>query len=234
MFKKKEKPIKEKKIRTMKVGTHKKSVIALWVVLIASVSFGVYKNFTAIDQHTTHEVETIQLRLNDTNGIENFVKNFCKSYYTWSNSKEAIEARTQAISAYLTQELQDLNVDTVRTDIPTSSTVTDVLIWDVAQSGENAFSVTYEIDQQIKEGDQTRNVSETYTVTVHVDADGDMVIIQNPTLAPANIVNIIFTKNVNLKITRNVNLLLPVLLTYVYLFRPFLVFQHIHKILGSI
>ena len=50
----------------------------------------------------------------------------------------------------------------------------------------------------------------------------------------ANIVNIIFTKNVNLKITRNVNLLLPVLLTYVYLFRPFLVFQHIHKILGSI
>ena len=43
----------------------------------------------------------------------------------------------------------------------------------------------YEIDQQIKEGDQTRNVSETYTVTVHVDADGDMVIIQNPTLAPA-------------------------------------------------
>lgn len=39
MFKKKEKPIKEKKVRTMKVGTHKKSVIALWVVLIASVSF---------------------------------------------------------------------------------------------------------------------------------------------------------------------------------------------------
>ena len=89
-------------------------MIALWVVLVASVSFGVYKNFTAIDQHTTHEIETIQLRLNDTNGIENFVKNFAKSYYTWNNSKEAIEARTQAISAYLTQELQDLNVDTVK------------------------------------------------------------------------------------------------------------------------
>ena len=81
MFKKKEKPVKEKKVRTVKVGTHKKSVIALWVVLIASVSFGVYKNFTAIDMHTVHETETIQLRLNDTNGIENFVKNFCKSYY---------------------------------------------------------------------------------------------------------------------------------------------------------
>ena len=74
------------------------------------------KNFTAIDQHTTHEKEIIELRLQDTNGIENFVKNFAKSYYTWNNSKEAIESRTQAISGYLTKELQDLNVDTIRTD----------------------------------------------------------------------------------------------------------------------
>ena len=110
MFKKNKKPtenVKEKKVRTVKVGTHKKTVIALWVVLIASVSFGVYKNFTAIDMHTVHETETIQLRLTDTNGIENFVKNFAKSYYTWNNSKEAIEARTQAISDYLTKELQN-------------------------------------------------------------------------------------------------------------------------------
>ena len=53
MFKKNKKQtenIKEKKVRAVKVGTHKKTVIALWVVLIASVSFGVYKNFTATDQ----------------------------------------------------------------------------------------------------------------------------------------------------------------------------------------
>ena len=130
---------KEKKVRTVKVGTHKKTVIALWVVLVASVSFGVYKNFTAIDQHTTHEKEIIELRLQDTNGIENFVKNFAKSYYTWDNSKEAIEARTQAISGYLTKELQDLNVDTIRTDIPTSSTVTDVIVWNIEQSGADDF-----------------------------------------------------------------------------------------------
>ena len=185
MFKKKEKPVKEKKVRTVKVGTHKNSVIALWVVLIASVSFGVYKNFTAIDMHTVHETETIQLRLNDTNGIENFVKNFCKSYYTWDNSKEAIEARAQAISNYLTKELQDLNLDTIRTDIPTSSIVTNVLIWDIEQSGTDDFIATYEVDQQIKEGEQTTNVKATYTVKVYVDKDGDMVIVQNPTLAPA-------------------------------------------------
>ncbi|HEK4785950.1 TPA: conjugal transfer protein [Clostridioides difficile] len=176
--------IKEKKVRTVKVGTHKKTVIALWVVLITSMSFGVYKNFTAIDMHTVHETETIQLRLTDTNGIENFVKNFAKSYYTWGNSKEAIEARTQAISGYLTKELQDLNVDTIRTDIPTSSTVTDVIVWNIEQLGTDIFSATYEVDQQIKEGEQTTAVKATYTVKVHVDVDGDMVIIQNPTFAP--------------------------------------------------
>lgn len=123
--------------------------------------------------------------MQDTNGIENFVKNLAKSYYTWSNSKEAIEARTQVINGYLTKELQDLNVDTIRTDISTSSTVTDVIVWSIEQSGTDTFSATYEVDQQIKEGEQTSNVKATYTVKVHVDADGDMVIVQNPTLAPA-------------------------------------------------
>lgn len=78
-----------------------------------------------------------------------------------------------------------MNVDTIRTDIPTSSTVTDVIVWSIEQSGTDTFSATYEVDQQIKEGEQTSNVKATYTVKVHVDADGDMVIVQNPTLAPA-------------------------------------------------
>ena len=188
MFKKKEKTEKaptNKKVRTMKVGTHKKSVLLLWAVLLASTSFGVYKNFTAINTHTVHEKEIIQLRLNDTNGIENFVKNFAKAYYSWDTSKEAIEARTAEISKYLTKELQDLNADTIRTDIPTSATVTNVLVWNVEQSGTDDFTVAYEVDQQVKEGEQTQAVTENYTVTVHVDKDGAMVITQNPTLAPA-------------------------------------------------
>lgn len=185
MLKKKVKPQKEKKMRTVKVGTHKKTVIALWLLLISSVSFGVYKNFTAIDQHTTHEKEVVELRLNDTNGIENFVKNFAKSYYTWDNSKESLERRTASINQYLTKELQDLNVDTIRNDIPTSSSVNDVLIWSVKQSGTDEFIATYEVDQQIKENDQTKAVKATYLVRVHVDADNKLIIVQNPTLAKA-------------------------------------------------
>lgn len=66
LFKKKEKeskPKKEKRVPVMKIGTHKKTVLALWLVLLASVSFGVYKNFTAIDRHTVHEKEVIEQRI---------------------------------------------------------------------------------------------------------------------------------------------------------------------------
>lgn len=218
MFKKKgktEKAPTNKKVRIMKVGTHKKSVLLLWAVLLASTSFGVYKNFTAIDTHTVHEKEIIQLRLNDTNGIENFVKNFAKAYYSWDTSKEAIEARTTEISKYLTKELQDLNADTIRTDIPTSVTVTNVLVWNVKQSGTDDFTVAYEVDQQVKEGEQTQAVTENYTVTVHVDKNGAMVITQNPTLAPVSgdyvfseLVNPVFTKDGdNLKVSVSVKYL---------------------------
>lgn len=185
-FKKKDKeakPNKEKKVPVMKVGTHKKTVIALWLVLIASVSFGVYKNFTAIDMHTVHEKEVIEQHIIDTNRIENFVKDFAKSYYSWSNNKEAIEARTAAINNYLTKALQDLNVDTVRIDIPTNSTVNEVKIWNVEQAGKDEYTVTYSVDQTVTEGEQSSRNTAAYTVTVYVDGDGNMVITKNPTIS---------------------------------------------------
>ncbi len=185
-FKKKEKetkPNKVKKVPVMKVGTHKKTVIALWLVLIASVSFGVYKNFTAIDMHTVHEKEIIEQHIIDTNRIENFVKDFAKSYYSWSNNKEAIEARTATISNYLTKALQDLNMDTVRIDIPTSSTVNEVKIWNVEQAGTNEYTVTYSVDQTVTEGEQSSRNTAAYTVIVHIDGDGNMVITKNPTIS---------------------------------------------------
>jgi hypothetical protein len=185
MLKKKEKKQKPKKVPVMKIGTHKKTVIALWLVLIGSVSFGIYKNFTAIDMHTVHEKEIIEQRVIDTNSIENFVRNFAKSYYSWSNNKESIEQRTAAISQYLTKELQDLNVDTIRMDIPTSSAVMDVQVWSVKEVQTDEFAVTYSVMQTITEGDQKKDVTASYEVRVHVDENGNLVIVQNPTLASA-------------------------------------------------
>lgn len=186
IFKKKDKELKPKKERhvpVMKVGTHKKTVIALWLVLIASVSFGVYKNFTAIDIHTVHEKEVIKQQIVDTNKIENFVKAFVKFYYSWSNTQESIDARTAAINNYLTKSLQDLNVDTVRRDIPTSSIVTDVKIWDIEQAGIDDYAVTYSVDQTVTEDEQSIGYTSAYAVVVHVDGNGNMVITKNPTIS---------------------------------------------------
>ena len=63
---------KEKKLKVYKVNTHKKTVIALWVLLAVSFLFAVYKNFTAIDIHTVHETKVIEETILDTHKIENF------------------------------------------------------------------------------------------------------------------------------------------------------------------
>lgn len=65
----KEKVRKIKKVPTIKVGTHKKRTIALWFLLLTSITFGVYKNFTAVNQHTVHEKEVIEQRIMDTSKI---------------------------------------------------------------------------------------------------------------------------------------------------------------------
>lgn len=177
-----EKSKKQKKIPTIRVGTHKKLTIALWVLLIGSVSFGVYKNFTAIDIHTVHEKEIIEQQVVDTNSIESFVESFAKEYFAWQQSQDSIDKRNEHLKAYLTDDLQQLNVDMVRMDIPTTATIRAIQIWNVSQVDDNTFYVLFSVEQQITENDDKENVESTYTVTVYVDEAGDMVIIKNPTM----------------------------------------------------
>ena len=183
MLRKKDKKYKKKKIPVIRVGTNKKSVIVLWIILILSIAFGVYKNFTAIDKHTIYEKEVIEQKIIDTNGVENFVKNFAKEYYSCESNKESIERRTVKINEYLTKELQELNRDTVRSDIPTSSSVKDVQIWSVNQIKENEYEVKYSVEQTIKEGEETKDIISSYEVVVKTDNNGNMIIIKNPTLS---------------------------------------------------
>ncbi|MGX4601430.1 conjugal transfer protein [Faecalimicrobium sp. JNUCC 81] len=183
MLRKKEKKYKEKEIPVIRLGTNKKSVIVLWIILILSITFGVYKNFTAIDKHTIHEKKIIEQKIIDTNGIENFVKNFAKEYYSWENNKESIERRTVKINEYLTKELQELNKDTIRNDIPTSSSIKDVQIWSVNQIKENEFEVKYSVEQAIKEGEEIKDITSSYEIVVKTDNIGNLIIIKNPTLS---------------------------------------------------
>ncbi|MFZ7151085.1 conjugal transfer protein [Enterococcus gallinarum] len=179
---KKEKANRQKKVKTIHLGTHKKSVLFLWLLLIGSFSFGLYKNFTAIDTHTIHETTVIEPVLVDTHAIESFTLNFIQEYYSWENNKEAIEQRPERINRYLTSELQELNVDTIRTDIPTSSSVSDCKIWQIQSIDEQNFVVVYTVKQQIKEGEETKNVASTYRITIHQDNNNNLVITSNPTV----------------------------------------------------
>lgn len=186
IFRKKEKQkmeTKRSKIKMKSVGTRKKSVIVLWIVLISSLVFGIYKNFTAIDQHTVHEKEVIETKLVDTSAIESFTKNFVKDYYTWQNNKESIEKREEKLSHYLTEELQTLNTDTVRADIPTSSSVSNLDIWSVSSEGDDTYSVVYSVEQKITEEKNSETIQSTYRILLHQDnVDGNLVITQNPTI----------------------------------------------------
>ena len=120
-----------KKQQTYKFGTHKKRMIFLWVLLISSFSFAIYKNFTAVDQHMVHEKTIVEEKIVDTSGIQSYIKAFATDYFSLENNKEAIENRITKINGYLTEKLQKLNVDLIRQDIPTSSKVTDVQIQNV-------------------------------------------------------------------------------------------------------
>lgn len=185
VFRKKEKEMVETKLsktRVKSIGTRKKSVTVLWIVLISSLVFGIYKNFTAIDQHTVHEKEVIETRLVDTSAIESFTKNFVKEYYTWQNNKESIEHREEKLSHYLTEELQALNTDTVRADIPTSSSVSDINIWSVSQEDDDTYAVVYTVGQKITEEKNSETIYSTYRILLHQDSTGNLVIIQSPTL----------------------------------------------------
>ncbi|EKZ4847842.1 conjugal transfer protein [Listeria monocytogenes] len=177
-----QKPKKQKKTPTIKVGTHKKLTTLLWVLLICSISFGIYKNFTAIDMHTIHEKEIIETKVEDTNRIESFVKSFAGEYFSWQQSQEAIESRNERLKDYFTEELQQLNTEMVRADTPTSSIARSVQIWSVSPKASNEFSVVFSVGQQITEGDKKSNLVSTYNVEVHLDKDGDLVITKNPTM----------------------------------------------------
>ena len=133
---------KEKKQKVYKVNPRKKIVISLWVLLALSFSFALYKNFTAIDTHTVHETKIIEKEYFDTHKVENVLENFAKIYYTWGLDDNSIDNRTEKLKDYLTDELYALNVDTVRKDIPISSSVRAIQIWTIEPTNDNSFDVT--------------------------------------------------------------------------------------------
>ncbi|MBF2528407.1 conjugal transfer protein [Listeria seeligeri] len=178
----KEKRNKVKKVPTIKVGAHKKTTIALWILLLTSIAFGVYKNFTAIDQHTTHEKEVVKLELVDTTKIQSFVENFAKIYYSWEQDPKLLEQREQALESYLTPELQQLNAEIIRSDIPTASTAERIQFWSIEKQKKGEYNVLFSVEQKLTENKKSKSITSIYKTTVYIEQSGEMVIIQNPTV----------------------------------------------------
>ena len=178
---KKQKP---KKLRVYTANSRKPAVIALWLLFTCGLGFAIYKDFTAIDTHTVHEKEIIDRRVEDTNGVEAFVTNFVKTYYSWGNNKDSVAQRTDALTGYLTEDLQRMTGDTVSSEVAVSSSVSDVQIWSVEQidGSKQDFEVVFTVTQTISDGKKKDAVSSSYETAVHKDDNGDMVITQNPTI----------------------------------------------------
>ncbi|EAC3997666.1 conjugal transfer protein [Listeria monocytogenes] len=177
----KEKIPKKKKERVISVGKHRKMVLALWLLLSCSLAFGIYKNFTAIDQHTTHEKVVVKEKVVNTSGVESFTKDFAKEYFSWKNNKEVIEKRMNNLEQYLTEEGLALSQDMVRADIPTSSEVQSVKVLDVEKDSEE-FVVSFLVEQKITEGKKTQSISSAYRVTIFEDEKGNHIVTSLPTM----------------------------------------------------
>ncbi|KAF1291020.1 conjugal transfer protein [Candidatus Enterococcus leclercqii] len=177
----KEKISKQKKERIVSVGKHRKIVTALWILLFCSVSFGIYKNFTAIDQHTTHEKVVVREEVVNTSGVENFTIDFAKEYFSWKNNKEAIEKRVSTLSQYLTEEGLGLSQDMVRADIPTSSEVESVKILSVEKQSTK-FVISFLVNQKITKEEKSQPTSSAYRVTIYKDEKGNYIVTNLPTM----------------------------------------------------
>ncbi|EGP5118266.1 conjugal transfer protein [Enterococcus faecium] len=177
----KEKIPKKKKERVISVGKHRKMVLALWLLLSCSLAFGIYKNFTAIDQHTTHEKVVVKEKVVNTSGVESFMKDFAKEYFSWKNNKEVIEKRMNNLEQYLTEEGLALSQDMVRADIPTGSEVQSVKVLDVEKDSEE-FVVSFLVEQKITEGKKTQSISSAYRVTIFEDEKGNHIVTSLPTM----------------------------------------------------
>lgn len=176
-----------KKIKVKKYGLRRKTTTVLWTLLVASIAFGIYKNFTAIDQHTIHEEKVIETKVINTNHITSYVEEFAQTFYSWNPKKEDLEKRTEELKNYLNEDLQQLNQEMIRSDIPTKSIVEKVKIWNVEQLNQQDYRVLFSVKQRLEERreEQVENrwINSAYSLIVRTDGENKIVILSNPVMA---------------------------------------------------
>lgn len=152
----------EVELPVFRVGPNKKGVAALWILMGASLAFGVYKNFTAIDKETIRETTVVEAEVTDTNAVESFVTRFAYLYHAWNNDYRMKSEREESLKAYMTDDLVKVNSGAVNSDCPTKSEVEEVRICEVTDLKEGEYEVRYSVLQCLTE---TVDVESTASVT---------------------------------------------------------------------
>lgn len=171
-----------KKLPVVKAGSRKKWIIAFWILLLVSIVFGIYNNFTAVDTKTVVEKEIVEEKLKDTNALESWVREFAEVYHSWSNTPAGISKRENALGAYMTEELVKVNRGMVTTDCPTAASVAEVHIWSLEEMAAEEYRVVYSVVWELTDNGTVSESENAYQVRVHTDSGGNMVIVKNPTV----------------------------------------------------
>lgn len=85
----------------------------------------------------------------DTHKVKSFTENFIQEYYSWKHNQTTLDKRKEYLKTYLTEELQVLNSDVVRIDIPTNSKVEAIQFWNIQQVDDTNFEVLFSVKQLI-------------------------------------------------------------------------------------
>ena len=125
----------EVELPVFRVGTNKRGIRLLWILMSVSLIFAIYKNFTAIDKETIHERTVVEPKVTDTNELESFVERFAFIYHSWGHGADMTE-RGETLNRYMTDSLAKLNMTTISGDCPTSSAVLDVRVCEVSEAAE--------------------------------------------------------------------------------------------------
>lgn len=168
-FKKEKRPkkqVEKKKNKPTLVFTKRRYrqviVYGGWAILICSLSFAVYKNFTAIDRETVMKETRIEEKVKDTSGVESFVRNFAQEYFSLNTDSDFKNNRGNQLSKYMSDFLISTSDDMLK-DVSKKVEVTSVQIWNVKIESANNFDVTFTVNQKF--GD--KRVSSAYVVKVY-------------------------------------------------------------------
>lgn len=148
-----------------------------WLIAAASLCFGIYKNFTAVDTVTVKETEKITEKVENYSGLESFTENFARIYFTYSLDPVAQENRRQQLAGYMQPSLVELNSG--NTYAAGEIAVQGVQVWEVdsVEGEQDQYEVMFSV--AMVSGDKSE--TSAFSMEVHRE-DQAYVITKNPTV----------------------------------------------------